>query len=67
MLGCSIQQQRLGGWDGAPPSALGHWEAGYGQVFLRPGVWGEAEGATSIFVHKTQMHRYPDFLPKCLM
>ena len=46
---------------------LGHWEAGYWQVFLRPGVWGEAEGATSIFVHKTQMHRYPDFLPKCLM
>ena len=34
---------------------------------LGPGVWGEAVGATSIFVHKTQMHRSSDFLPKYLM
>ena len=53
------------GWANGTELRLPLW-AGCWQVFLQLGVWGEAGGATSIFVHKTQMHRSPDFLPKCL-
>lgn len=63
---------RLVQWPGLP--CVGHQphspQGKHDACVVFPGVWGGragAESATSIFVHRIQMHRSPYFLLKCLV